>query len=383
MCVLVPFFVRSTALVAFMLALLSCIDTPLADETADAPNIIVLLSDDQGWGDVGYNGHPVLQTPNLDEMASAGVRFDRFYAAAPVCSPTRASLLTGRHPNRMAAFTWGHPIRPQELTIAEILREHGYATAHFGKWHIGSVLPDSPVNPGTSGFDDWVSAPNFFDFSPLLSDEGEVVETNGEGSEVIVDLAIDYLESRENKDEPFFVAIWFGNPHKPHLAGDDDTLLYSQFPEDVANFYGEVTAMDRAIGTLRAYLKRDALNDNTIVWYLGDNGGLPEKGNNGGRAAKGSIYEGGLRVPSIIEWPAAFPHPHVVNTPASSSDILPTLLDAAGVAYPEARPLDGVSLLETIANDDTGPPRSLSFWKFADVRGIRVSGDRIMSMSSC
>ena len=117
------------------------------------PNIILVMSDDQGWGDIGYNGHPVLKTPNLDAAAASGLKFDRFYAAAPSCSPTRASVLTGRHPNRMGVFSWGMPIRPQETTLAEVLKREGYVTGHFGKWHLGSVRADSPVNPGANGFD--------------------------------------------------------------------------------------------------------------------------------------------------------------------------------------------------------------------------------------
>src|SRR5210317_171806 len=121
---------------------------------ADKPNIILVMADDQGWGDMAYNGHPVLKTPNFDAMAAEALRFDRFYAAAPVCSPTRASVLTGRHPNRSAVFKWGHSLRPQEITIAERLREAGYSTGHFGKWHLGSVRKGSPVNPGAQGFDE-------------------------------------------------------------------------------------------------------------------------------------------------------------------------------------------------------------------------------------
>ncbi|MGB1126688.1 MAG: sulfatase family protein, partial [Phycisphaeraceae bacterium] len=115
---------------------------------ADKPNILLIMADDQGWGDTAYNGHPILKTPNLDAMAEAGLRMDRFYAAAPVCTPTRASVMTGRHPNRMGAFKWGHTLRPQEITIAEALKTAGYKTGHFGKWHLGSVRKGSPVNPG-------------------------------------------------------------------------------------------------------------------------------------------------------------------------------------------------------------------------------------------
>ena len=130
------------------------------------PNIVLCMADDQGWGDMAYNGHPILKTPNFDAMAASALRFDRFYAAAPVCSPTRGSVMTGRHPNRFGCFKWGYTLRPQEITIAEALKTAGYVTGHFGKWHLGSVRKGSPVNPGASGFDEWFSSPNFFDNDP-------------------------------------------------------------------------------------------------------------------------------------------------------------------------------------------------------------------------
>ena len=137
---------------------LAALARPLADER---PNFILCMADDQGWGDTGYNGHPLLKTPVMDEMARTGLRFDRFYAAAAVCSPTRGSVMTGRHPNRFGCFAWGHTLRPQEITIAEALKKAGYTTGHFGKWHIGSVRADGTASPGNSGFDEWFSSPNF------------------------------------------------------------------------------------------------------------------------------------------------------------------------------------------------------------------------------
>ncbi|MFP6574850.1 MAG: sulfatase-like hydrolase/transferase, partial [Pirellulaceae bacterium] len=144
------------------------------------PNIVLVMADDQGWGDMAYYGHPHLKTPNFDEAAATGLRFDRFYAAAPVCSPTRASVMTGRHPNRMGVFKWGYPMRPQETTIAEALKAAGYTTAHFGKWHLGSVRKTSLANPGQNGFDYWLSAPNFYDNDAVLSQQGVAVQTKGE-----------------------------------------------------------------------------------------------------------------------------------------------------------------------------------------------------------
>src|SRR5262245_51405554 len=122
---------------------------------AEPPSVVLVMADDQGWGDMAYNGHPHLTTPNFDSMANEAIRFDQFHAAASVCSPTRGSIMTGRHPNRFACFSWGHPIRPQEATIAQALKQAGYRTGHFGKWHLGSVQTGGEVTPGKCGFDEW------------------------------------------------------------------------------------------------------------------------------------------------------------------------------------------------------------------------------------
>jgi arylsulfatase A-like enzyme len=135
----------------------------------ELPNIVLLMGDDHGWDEVGYNGHPFVKTPVLDEMAASGLRFDRFYAAHPTCSPTRGSLLTGRHPNRYGTFAPNWSLRPEEITIAHVLKEAGYATAHFGKWHVGPVKKESPTSPGAMGFDEWLSHDNFFEMDPVLS----------------------------------------------------------------------------------------------------------------------------------------------------------------------------------------------------------------------
>ncbi len=144
--------------VCLLAALTACFPALILKAADDRPNIVLVMADDQGWGDMAYNGHPVVKTPNFDEAAKAGLRFDQFHAAAPVCSPTRASVMTGRTPNRIGVFKWGYPIRPQEITIAEALKTKGYATGHFGKWHLGDVRNDSPVHPGKNGFDEWLSA---------------------------------------------------------------------------------------------------------------------------------------------------------------------------------------------------------------------------------
>ena len=334
------------------------------NDSVKLPNIILCMADDQGWGDMAYNGHPVLQTPNFDAMAAEAFRFDRFYAAAPVCSPTRGSVMTGRNPNRFGCFSWGRTLRPQEITIAEVLKEAGYVTGHFGKWHLGSVWLGSPVNPGASGFDEWLSAPNFFDNNPILSREGIAIQTDGESSMVTVDAAIEFLRKHRDSEKPIFAVVWFGSPHGPHQAIEEDRVIYEDQPEKQQHFYGEITGMDRAFGKLREELKTLDDFENTILWYCSDNGGLPGVGSTGGRGKKGDIYEGGLRVPAIIEWPARIKEARISSFPANTSDIFPTLIDIIAVKEDPTRPLDGISLLPVLDQRVDTRKEPMGFWHY-------------------
>lgn len=329
------------------------------------PNIILVMADDQGWGDMGYNAHPVIKTPNFDEMAKTGLRFDRFYAAAPVSSPTRGSVMTGRHPNRYGCFSWGKTIRPQEITVAEALKNAGYVTGHFGKWHLGPVRKESPVSPGNSGFDEWFSSPNFFDNDPILSSEGKAVKIYGESSMVTVDAALEFIRKHSNNTKPFFAVVWFGSPHNPHLAAEEDRKIYEGLEDRLQHYYGEITGMDRAFGKLRQELKTLGINNNTILWYCSDNGGqTKEYSSTGGRGQKGQIYEGGLRVPAILEWPDRIPEHRITNIPCNTSDFYPTLLEIAGVTIEDQPPLDGISLLPLIDNEMEKRSSPMGFWQY-------------------
>ena len=355
-----------TALLIILLALTVTFNNCTNEKAPDSrPHIVLVMADDQGWGDMAYNGHPVVKTPHFDNLAASGLRFDRFYAAAPVCSPTRGSVMTGRHPNRFGCFSWGNTLRPQENTIAEVLQSAGYVTGHFGKWHLGSVQVGSPVNPGASGFDEWLSAPNFYENDPILSREGTAVQLYGESSEVTVDAAIEFIRKHADSGRPVFTVVWFGSPHLPHIAGEQDSLLYADLEPALANFYGEITGMDRAMGKLRQELKNLGIDKNTLLWYCSDNGGLPNVGITGGRGHKADIYEGGLRVPAIIEWPAKIPQPQSTNLPANTVDIFPTLLEVAGIPLENKTVLDGISLVPAIEGEMENRPQPLGFWQYS------------------
>jgi arylsulfatase A-like enzyme len=359
------------------LALAGCAGDRTGERTTERPNIILVMADDQGWGDTAYNGHPALKTPTLDEMAASGLRFDRFYAAAPVCSPSRGSVLTGRHPNRFGCFTWGCTLRPQEVTVAEALAEAGYRTGHFGKWHVGSARADSPVSPGNSGFDEWFSAPNFYDLDPWMSHNGQAVKTEGEGSMVTVNAAVTFIRAAVREKQPFLAVVWFGSPHNPHEALEEDLSRYRDQPEELRPFLAEITAMDRAMGHLRRELRELGIGEDTLLWYTSDNGAIPEGSTGGLAGGKGDLWEGGIRVPGIIEWPSRIPEPRSTDIPAGTVDVFPTLLEIADVTISRASPLDGISLLPLVDGQMSSRPTPLGFWVYP-AKGQVVRSDELL-----
>lgn len=315
------------------LSLIGIFATAVAAMAANKPNIVLVMADDQGWGQVGYNGHPKLKTPNLDAMAAAGIRFNRFYAAGPVCSPTRASVLTGRTHNRTGVPSHGHNLCLQEKTLPQALKPAGYATGHFGKWHLNGVRgPGVPIlgedanHPGRYGFDEWLSASNYYDRDPLLSRNGKFEEFTGDSSVVGIAEALKFMKRQKQAGSPFLAVIWYGSPHNPQQAVEEDM---KDFGEDkLRNHLGEIVGIDRSIGHLRKGLRDLGIEQNTLVWYCSDNGGLNLDPDAVGhlKGHKGSMHEGGIRVPGIIEWPGRI-KPTVTDFPASTMDIMPTIVD--------------------------------------------------------
>ena len=313
------------------------------------------MADDQGWGQTGYYGHPLLETPNLDAMAAAGLRFDRFYAGAPVCSPTRATVMTGRTNDRTGVRDHGYGLRLEERTVAQALREVGYATGHFGKWHLTGIrgpgvpiFADDDQSPSVFGFDEWLSVTNFFDRDPIMSRMGVFEEFAGDSSEIIVREAMKFIRKQAASEQPFFTVIWYGTPHDPMVATEEDMKGFEGLDDRSRNQLGELVAMDRSIGALRKGLRDLGIERETLVWYTSDNGGLEnvQPDSVGGlRGFKGEVYEGGLRVPAIIEWPETITEPRITYYPAATMDIFPTLAEIVGL--PDSvleQPRDGLSL---------------------------------------
>ena len=350
--------------------------------TAQKPNVILMMADDLGWGDVGFNGNKNIITPYLDAMAESGIRFTNFYAAAPLCSPTRASCLTGRSPFRQgifAAHTGG--MRHAEKTIAEVLKPEGYRTGFFGKWHLGWVEPDK-INsrghyspPWHHGFDisfatksavpTWnpTKTPpgwNGFGSRDDGSWGGSIVVQNsipimenldGDDSRIIMDRAIPFMENAIGNNHPFFATIWFHAPHEPILAGPEYLAQYPDLPEEQQHLYGCITAMDDQIGRLVNFLRDKGVTENSILFFCSDNGPAVPQAKRGIASAgpfrghKHQMWEGGLRVPSIMAWPGHIEAGQTTHYQACTSDYYPTILDMLNIPIPDKVPLDGISLV--------------------------------------
>jgi arylsulfatase A-like enzyme len=341
------------------------------------PNVILCMADDMGWGDPGFNGNRIIKTPSLDEMASNGMRFDRFYSGAPVCSPTRGSCLTGRHPWRYGIWfaNEGH-LRKPELNLAEVLRMQGYMTGHFGKWHLGTLSSTQSgkgvgrntqrnyMTPGMSGFDEWFATEySVRTWNPVQDNtvnpyyhNGELAKENLEGcdSRVLMDRAIPFIRKAAADKKPFFAVIWFHAPHEPVVAGPEYRQLYSDREEGEQHFFGAITALDSQMGRLRRELRELGLAENTMLWFTSDNGPEGDTGDKGTqrgsagpfRGRKRSLWEGGIHVPGLLEWPARIKPGSATTIPCSTLDYYPTTLEVLGLmpnGQPEPR--DGVSLV--------------------------------------
>ena len=372
-----------------------------AERRVGRPNIILCMADDLGWGDPGFNGNSVIATPNLDVMAKAGLRFTRFYSAAPVCSPTRGSCLTGRHPYRYGVFfaNVGH-LRDEEVTLAEVLKSQGYATGHFGKWHLGTLLPDysgkgpgrtpqeNYMTPGMAGFDEWFSTEyavatwdpydpeNFhgkgYDVRALYWHNGTNITEplEGDDSRIIMDRALPFIRRTAREQKPFLAVVWFHAPHAPVVAGPEYRARYSGYSEGEQHYYGCITAMDEQVGRLRAELRRLDIADNTMLWFCSDNGPEGKDGKQGRfrgsagpfRGRKRSLFEGGIRVPALLEWPGRIEGGRVTGLPCCTSDYYPTILDALSAhVQGQPEPVDGVSLLALIEGGVERRPSPIAF----------------------
>lgn len=380
------------------------------------PNIVLVMADDLGWGDVAYNGNDMVHTPHLDTFAREGVRLDRFYAAAPVCSPTRASCLTGRHPYRYNIPWAGEdPLPAEEVTLAETLREAGYATGHFGKWHVGMMSRtvkqsyfEGPVDPAKysppweNGFDVCFSTASmmptynpyyhvggdfgteeylFLGAGPVARGQrtggfrwrdvywtgpGQFEDTwlEGDDSTLITDRALAFMEQNAAARRPFLALVWFHTPHTPVVAGNEDRAPYADQSMPAQHWFGAISAMDRQVGRIRQQLRQVGIADNTVVWFCSDNGpSYIHDYNSAGpfRGKKATLWEGGIRVPAIVEWPGRLPGKRTLTAAMSTSDFYPTLVTLAR-ATPTYQPvLDGEDVWPILLGQTTDRKTPIGF----------------------
>ena len=404
-----------------------------------SPNVIFAMADDLGWGDVQYNNGNA-RTPNLNEMAQSRntILLQRYYSGGPVCSPTRGTVLTGRNHNRYCVWTANAgnnkpdfakpetmPLPLSEITVAEVMREAGYSTALFGKWHLGDFKPLKggnkkwPVShPGLHGFDQWFaterSAPtstiNCGCFQNSTCIEGHYTDrppctnyyTNkssnikgwpeaisGDDSHFIYSLAENYIKEQVKVNKSFFLYLPFHTVHIRYIATQQyrDMYLKQNFSSGQADYYGAITALDDVIGQLRKLLEELGIKNNTLFWFASDNG--PETNTpgvtNGLRGHKRLLYEGGIRVPGMIEWPDVITSNKVSSFPVVSSDLLPTVRDILDVKPPDNRPIDGISILPFLQGKIERRNQSI-YWaykvdgNFDSTYNISNSGDQYKLM---
>jgi arylsulfatase A-like enzyme len=364
---------------------------------AKRPNVVVIITDDQGHGDLGIHGNPKIRTPNLDRLGRESVRIDRFYVM-PVCAPTRACLLTGRYNYRtrvVDTYMGRAMMDPQEVTLAEMLGAAGYRTAIFGKWHLGDNYPLRPIDQGFQEAlvhkgggigqpSDPPGGTSYFD--PILQHNGREVKKQGYCSDVYTDAALEFIEA--NRTRPFFVYLAFNAPHIPleiaeadvqpyrdmHLANDQFPAIGHPLPrpldpEYTARVYAMVTNIDDNVGRLLKALADRGLERDSIVVFLTDNGPWGVRYNSGMLDMKTSVHEGGIRVPCFIRWPATLPADRVIDRIAAHIDLTPTILEACGVPRPEGVAFDGKSLLPLLKGEAGDWPDRILFaqWHRGDV----------------
>jgi arylsulfatase A-like enzyme len=368
--------------------------TGLLAENAQ-PNIILMMADDLGYGDTGFNGNTLIQTPHMDTLASRGVVLTHFYSGNSVCSPTRGTCLTGRHHDRYGIYTANNGHLPkQEVSLAQMLKEKGYTTGHFGKWHLGTLSPtmsakgkrrkpelnyappwersydrsfvtESAVNTWNPGTGKRAKDNPFYENGVAL--DGRDPSLAGGAARVVVDRAVPFIEKAVAEDRPFLAVVWFHAPHEDIEAGPDYLNMYEGHGE-AAHFYGCITELDEQVGRIVQVLEKNGVADNTLIFFCSDNGpeGKAPKGRRMGstdglRGRKRALYDGGVRVPAFVVWPGKIEPGTSIDAILSTLDYFPTIQNVVGYKMPDARPIDGEDILPVLTGKAQKRTRSIPF----------------------
>lgn len=331
---------------------------PRAEAEPRKPNIVVFLADDMGWGDSATYGHPLIKTPNLDKLASQGVKFTQCYSACGVCSPSRSAILTGRTPYRNGVYrhlSGNHEahLRASEITYPNLLQSRGYETCHVGKWHLTSRQQFNTAKypgPGDHGYDYWMATHN--NAEPSHKNPGNFVrngepvgELRGFSAPLVAAEAARWLSDVRDKSKPFVLSVWCHEPHSPIATDSRFSKMYNGHVN--STYMGNITQLDHALGQVMLALDKEGVSDNTLLIFTSDNGPVARFGGTTGglRGGKRSDHEGGIRVPGVARWPGHIEPGTVSDVPVIGTDIFATVLDIAGIPLPGDRTIDGVSLL--------------------------------------
>lgn len=335
--------------------------TIFVEAEAERPNIVVFLVDDMGWGDSGTYGNKLIQTPNMDKLASQGVKLMQCYSACGVCSPSRSAILTGRTPYRNGV--WRHlsgngpsHLRETEITYPELLKASGYDTCHVGKWHLLSRQQfgneDFP-HPDAHGYNHWMAthnnaAPSHENPNNFVKNGQPVGETKGYSAQLVATEANHWLKEIRDKEKPFALSVWLHEPHSPIATDSRFQDLYKGHKN--AKYMGNITQLDHALGMVMDALDEQGVSDNTFFYFSSDNGPVPAFGGSSGglRGNKRSDYEGGIRVPGLVRWPEHIKPGTTSETPVIGTDVFNTILHLAGIEVPTDRVIDGANMLPAL-----------------------------------
>lgn len=356
-----------------------------ANAESKRPNIVVVLADDMGWGDSATYGHPLIKTPNLDKLASQGVKLTQCYSACGVCSPSRSAILTGRHPYRNGV--WRHlsgnhqaHLRESEITYPKLLKQIGYETCHVGKWHLNSKPhfnnPDFP-QPGDHGYDYWMAthnnaSPSHQNPDNFLRNGEPVGKLEGYSAQLVATEATRWLTGIRDKSKPFALSVWFHEPHSPIATDPRFSDLYNG--HENSKYMGNITQLDHALGEVMRALDTEGVADNTLLVFTSDNGPVANFGGTTGglRGGKRSDHEGGIRVPGVVRWPDHLKPATTSDVPVVGTDIFATVLEITGIPLPKDRTIDGVNILPAFAGKNVQRPIPL-FWR----THVSPPGDRV------